>query len=49
MLLWLFTAIERPETCVSKAIESGNLDVIAVNSKSQVEWELSSFKVKQVL
>jgi len=49
MLLWLVMAIERPETCVSEATESRNLDVIAVNCKSQVEWDLSSFKVKQLL
>lgn len=42
-------ATERPETCASKSTESGNLGVIAVNSKSQMEWELSSFQVKQVL
>lgn len=49
MLPWLVTATERPEICVWEAGELGNLDVIAAGSKSQVEWEQSSFKGEQFL
>lgn len=39
----------RGQKLVIQKLSQENFDVIAVNSKSQVEWELSSFEVKQVL